>query len=149
MDGPERRQQLDQLIDGRRRQLRLRWNQVVQRAGMSAQNLRLIRQGVIGVTVDAADRIEDALEWARGSITGFLDDGTPPQPRDEQPAVTAGGTDADLIFEGFRSLFRKHRMTMTPRHLRQFLADVDAELQARANTAGKSLTEDDGPFDPR
>jgi hypothetical protein len=148
---------LDQLIDKRRRQLRRTWAQLARSAGMTEENLLRIRKNRISISWSAAEGLETALHWPRGSIEAAVTDGTPPEPSTDgrQPANQGSATaadispDAELIFEGFRSLFRKHRMAMTPRHLRQFLADVDAELQARANTAGKSITEDDGPLDPQ
>ena len=136
MDGTgtdESRQQLSQLMDEQRRRLRLKWTQVALVADMSTQNLREIRQGTIGITVDAADRIEDALKWSRGSIQRFLQNGTPPRTTESGVTDTPGfPEDSDLIFEGLRGLFRKHRVRMTPRMLRRLLDDIDDELQARS-----------------
>ena len=144
------------LMDDQRNELGLLWEDVAELSGLSRQTIYDIRKGKTDyrrMRSRTKHRLELALQWKRGSIDEVHANGTPP-PRAAPSAARSleavePSSDADLIFEGFRQLFRTHSVRMTPRHLRQFLADVDAELQARANTAGKSITEDDGPFDPQ
>lgn len=47
------------------------------RAGMSSQNLYRIRMGEIEISYRAADGIEDALQWSRGSVQRLLDGKSP------------------------------------------------------------------------
>lgn len=72
-----RRQQLDEWMNERRRELRLRWTEVARRADMSAENLRRIRRGQT-ISDDASDGIEDALHWPRGSIVAAVTRGERP-----------------------------------------------------------------------
>lgn len=76
-----RRSQLDQWMDQRRQELRLRWAQVAELAGMTTPNLLRIRKGQISISWGAADRIEDALHWERGSVEAAVLMGIKPQPR--------------------------------------------------------------------
>lgn len=80
----ESRAQLDQWMDERRLELRLTWRQVARKAGMSTQNLLRIRKGEISISWNAADGIEDALRWPRGSIEAAVT-------RAERPAGLPAG----------------------------------------------------------
>lgn len=71
------RERLSERMEDRRKELRLKWTQVGRRGGMSPQNLLRIRNGVISITEDAADSVEDGLFWARGSVQAILDGGEP------------------------------------------------------------------------
>lgn len=68
------RKRLDEAMDRRRLELRIRWVEVARRAGMSVTNLNLIRKGKIAITDLAAANLEDALELEGGSIRAVLDD---------------------------------------------------------------------------
>lgn len=70
------RERLAEEMDGRRKKLRLRWNQVAQRAGISVQTLLRIRSGETAVTDFAAEGIEQALDWPTGYIGNVLSDST-------------------------------------------------------------------------
>jgi hypothetical protein len=71
---PEARRRLAQLMDARRLDLRLRWNDVAAASGMSAEGLRAIRRGA-AVPRDLNQRgIEEALQWPKGTIAGILDE---------------------------------------------------------------------------
>jgi hypothetical protein len=75
-------------MDQRRRDLRIRWSEVARRAGMSAQNLLRIRRGQT-ITWDAADGIEYALGWTKGSVEAAVLHGT-------KPTLDPGGPMADV-----------------------------------------------------
>lgn len=77
---PERREWLDSLISDRRRALRIKWTEVARRAGMSVQNLLRIRKGQVRITWDAADGIDDAMQWPRGSVEAAVLEGRRPIP---------------------------------------------------------------------
>lgn len=66
------RERLNTAMDARRVDRRMRWVEVAERAQMSVQNLSLIRKGKINITDLAAANLEDALEWAPGSIAAVL-----------------------------------------------------------------------------
>lgn len=82
---PER-ERLKNAIENRAVELRLKLNQVAQRAGMSAANFLRIRTGEVGLTPLAVAAIEDALEWEAGSIQAVLD-GARPAPRHTHPDI--------------------------------------------------------------
>jgi hypothetical protein len=75
------RAKLDQWMNERRKELRLRWAKVAELAGMVTSNLLRIRKGEIGISWDAADGIEHALQWERGSVQAAVLKGTRPTPR--------------------------------------------------------------------
>lgn len=70
---PESRRRLDDLMNERRRELRIKWTEVARRAGMTPQNLLRIRKGQISISWDAADGIDDALQWERGGVQAIID----------------------------------------------------------------------------
>jgi transcriptional regulator with XRE-family HTH domain len=75
MGDPDARARLADLMDQRRRDLRLTWDQVASRAGIHRETLRQIRAGTGALRPLSATGIEDALEWDRGSIDTLLADG--------------------------------------------------------------------------
>lgn len=89
------RQRLARLMDERRQDLRLTWEVVAQRAGMSREGLRRTREGERAMRVLTKRGIEDALYWAPGSVDAVLDGGEPtPIPR-----TVTGQASAPLTFE--------------------------------------------------
>lgn len=94
---PESRALLGEWMDEDRRRQRLRWSNISKSADMSAENLRAIRQGRIRITVDASDRIEDALGWERGSVRAAVLEGIRPVARaDEAPPHTGENSTAQV-----------------------------------------------------
>lgn len=71
------RKRLADVMNQRRRQLRMQWIDVAERAGMGVQNLLRIRTGQIGISEKAADGIDDALGWEPGSVEKILNGGKP------------------------------------------------------------------------
>lgn len=55
-------------MEQRRLHLRLRWNQVAERAGMSIAHLSRIRKGEAPPSPLAAASIETALDWPAGTV---------------------------------------------------------------------------------
>lgn len=130
-------------MDKRRIDLRMSWQQVARRAGMTTTNLTRIRTGRSAISWAAIEGLERALLWSPGSIEAFVLHGTEPEELsgDAEPSPPMQSeldndldAEGELIFEGFRSLFRKHGKRMTPRALRRLLDDIDAELQQRGVT---------------
>ena len=71
------RRRLSALMDKRRADLRLRWDDVAVRAEVSVAHLRRVRGSQAPLTPFVAAAIEDALEWSRGSIERILQGGEP------------------------------------------------------------------------
>lgn len=72
---PEARDALNQQMNARRQLLQMRWAEVARRADMTVQNLGRIRRGTISISWEAAQGIEDALQWERGSVEAVLNGG--------------------------------------------------------------------------
>lgn len=115
----ENRQRLADRMNDRRRELRIRWTGVARRAGMTPQNLLRIRKGDISVTWEAADGIDDALQWRRGSVQAILE-GREPIPLPQQPGPNLRDETEEQIWS----------MTKVPEELRLAYIDQYREEQA-------------------
>jgi transcriptional regulator with XRE-family HTH domain len=87
-DGLDPRRLLADLMDDRRIDLDLTWNEVADRAGVSAMTLRRIRSGDGVLTRRTQRKIDRALEWQPGSVEGILSGREPslieqPDPADD------------------------------------------------------------------
>ncbi|MFF4417000.1 hypothetical protein ACFYY8_31150 [Streptosporangium sp. NPDC001559] len=71
------RLRLADAMDGRRKELRLRWEEIAERAEISGTHLRRIRRGESGFTDLVEVRLEEALLWSPGSIKAVLGGGEP------------------------------------------------------------------------
>lgn len=71
-------------MDGRRRELRLTWDEVAAHAGIHRETLRQIRTGSGNIRPLSATGIEGALHWAPGSIDAIISGGEP-TPTDDKP----------------------------------------------------------------
>lgn len=71
------RKRLAQHMDARRVFLGLRWADVADRAGLTTETLRQVRQGPGEIRPLTRRGIEEALEWELGSVTAILDGGEP------------------------------------------------------------------------
>lgn len=74
---------LDRHMNGRRKDLGLRWLDVAQRGGITTQTLRELRAGAREPRELTKAAIERALEWEPGSVDAILAGGEPtpvPQP---------------------------------------------------------------------
>lgn len=82
------RSRLSVEMNKRRLELRLRWNQVAERASISIAHLSRIRNGEAPLSDLAKSSIETALEWPPGAIGRLLDEGDPQTPHlqgDQRP----------------------------------------------------------------
>jgi len=87
-DGPEPRRRLAQLMDDRRIELDLAWEEVARRAGVAGLTLRRIRSGESALSRRTAAKIERALEWLPGSVEAILAGNGPtpiPEPAPPKP----------------------------------------------------------------
>lgn len=81
---------LDAALDARRVELHMSWRDLTNTAGISYEALRAIRRGGRTPSLVTKRRVEDALQWAPGSIDAILDGGDPtPLDVPERPAPTA------------------------------------------------------------
>lgn len=79
---------IDQAMDARRIELRLKWKDVITLAGISPQTLSKIRTyGTAGVDALIVAKVEQALRWAPGSLQALTSGGepTPLDSRDTEP----------------------------------------------------------------
>jgi hypothetical protein len=74
---PEARQRLARLMDDRRRDLRLRWQDVAKAGGISLKTLHSVRTGEAGIAPLTESGIEDGLRWEAGSVATILAGGDP------------------------------------------------------------------------
>jgi hypothetical protein len=123
---PETRERLAALMDERRRDLRLRWQDVAETAGVSLKTLHSARMGSGDISGLTKAAIENGLRWEHGSVDLILQGGEPVA--GETPVVPS---DDDLppILRG-----------LDPREIEPFLVAVDRDLTA-------SLSGDSDPFD--
>jgi hypothetical protein len=81
---PEARQRLAGAMDARRRELRLRWQDVAKAGGISLKTLHSVRTGSSGIAALTERGIEDGLQWAGGSVRAIAAGGDP-APRSVSP----------------------------------------------------------------
>lgn len=70
-------ERLDDAMNRRRIHLRMNWREVADAAGISYTALRAIRKGDYRPTELTARGLDDALQWAPGSVYAILDGGDP------------------------------------------------------------------------
>ena len=81
---PEARQRLATRMEERRRELRLRWQDVAEDGQVSLKTLHSVRVGTGGIAALTETGIEDGLHWPRGTVARILDD---PGFEPREPAV--------------------------------------------------------------
>lgn len=112
----EQRSKLDGWMDERRLELRITWTEVARRAGMTAQNLIRIRKDRIRISWDAADGIEDALLWTRGSIEAAVTRGERPTSRTDEPSEGGPLVGPDLNPSGAPQIIDPATATLADLH---------------------------------
>ena len=120
----EARERLTREMDARRKTLRLRWNAVADRAGMSPQNLLRIRTGAIALTDFAVVGLEQALEWPSGHIADLLaeDPASEPDLDERQTAILR-----EKFEEWRREYGRKRALAMIDEVLRDWRDEQPSE----------------------
>jgi hypothetical protein len=119
---------LDTWMNERRRKLRIKtWTQVAERAGMSDENLRKIRRGEISISENAADGIEDALQWAPGSVMRAVAEGVKPTPAESAPVIVE---EADRLVEVIRGVLQLQGKKLTPRMVEVFLDELGQQIMS-------------------
>lgn len=77
MNATEHHTDLDRLMEQRRIELRMTWGEVAAQSGITRAGLGMIRRGERRPVPLTQARIEDALQWAPGSVEAILDGGKP------------------------------------------------------------------------
>jgi hypothetical protein len=75
--GPEARRRLGALMEQRRLELGLRWQDVAETGGVSLKALHSARTGNASIRPLTQQAIENGLRWEHGSIQRVLDDADP------------------------------------------------------------------------
>lgn len=142
------RAQLHEWMDEAREALRLSWADVARAMDMTEENLLRIRRGRIGISLKAAKKIEDALQWEPGSVEAAVRKGERPEAlddlesRSDQTSSSASGshrewTEVDLMrFRLLEQLFESWGEEMTSAKVEVVLA----ELQRRLTTDSPQRT---------
>lgn len=73
----EPHERLDKAMNARRLELRMTWRELAQAAQISYEALRAIRKGDYRPTELRARTLDEALQWAPGSVYVVLDGGDP------------------------------------------------------------------------
>ena len=84
---PANRERLAKLMDDRRRELRLNWQQVSELGGIPIKTLHAVRTGTRAIRDTTQSAIEDGLRWERGSVEVILGGGDPAPLRQAVTAV--------------------------------------------------------------
>ncbi|MFI7642422.1 hypothetical protein [Nonomuraea sp. NPDC049400] len=146
------RERLTARMETRRVALRLQWGEVATRAGMSTAHLRRIRNGESPLTPLMQSALEDALQWARGSIGAILEGGDP-----VEVAVATGvsslaatghakvesGRSEDQTTEGLEAALRELARRLSPDRVRAVLEEVAPTPKGSDMPAGERRYEDD------
>jgi hypothetical protein len=90
----EARERLTRAIEDRRDFLRIKWQDIAQRAVFSIATLGRVRRGEGELTADTKSGLEDALEWERGSVDAILAGGEPIPRQPAQPSQSPASSAA-------------------------------------------------------
>lgn len=128
------RARLARLMDERRLSLRLNWSHVADRADVTTETLRQVRNGRYTLRPLTKTGIEQALRWERGSVDAILDGGQPePLPEADPTGMPASAADPFMGRLGQLNLDEEDR-TMVER----LLADPEwAEASRRLIELGE------------
>jgi transcriptional regulator with XRE-family HTH domain len=143
------RARLAELMDSRRRDLRLTWDEVAARAGIHRETLRQIRIGKGDIRPLSATGIEDALQWEHGSIDGILEGGEPTVRQltdagraDDELSVTRDPTVAELAERLKQQEQTTARLAEENNELRRMFKEITGKPSA---TYGGGEPETDAP----
>jgi hypothetical protein len=124
----EPHERLDQFMNERRLELRMRWDAVASSAGIADVTVRAIRRGDNQPSELTQRRIEDALRWEYGSIATILAGGepTPVEPSGGREDTRPEPSMAEIL-QRVAALEEFARERMTPEERRRFgIDDEDA-----------------------
>jgi len=91
---------LAHVMNERRVELRMRWDEIATAAKITTAHLRKFRSGEAGVSDLTKARLEDALGWQPGSVDALLAGGNPtPAQGGPQPPTRRSKTLGDILVE--------------------------------------------------
>jgi hypothetical protein len=94
------RARLAELMDERRRDLRLTWDQVAERGSITYETIRQVRSGKSAIRALTKRGLEVGLAWAQGSVDVVINGGDPVALYSDDQAHVAGRTrEADALVE--------------------------------------------------
>jgi hypothetical protein len=97
--GPDARQRLATAVDRRQGDLGLPWRDIADAGGLSLKTLYNIRLGKAAeLRSDTPHKLDDGLQWERGSTASILDGGEPTAAA-PRPAPSADGLDLSAADE--------------------------------------------------
>lgn len=127
------RERLTARMDARRVALRLQWSEVAARAAMSTAHLRRIRNGESPLTPLMEASLEDALQWAHGSIAAVLKGDEPVEVAYVTGISSIGATSyakaqrsepADQSADGLEAALRELARRLSPDRVRAVLEEL-------------------------
>ncbi|GAA4059572.1 hypothetical protein GCM10022214_10110 [Actinomadura miaoliensis] len=137
------RQRLARLMDERRAELRLTWHEVAERAGMTREGLRRTRTGSGSIRSLTKRGIEDALEWAVGSVDMILAGGDPlPSlgPRHDAAARAFVEGQVKLSATGVKAYYRPETIDQLIAVVMEWLPDEPDERYEQVGMLMDALT---------
>ncbi|MGA4989972.1 helix-turn-helix domain-containing protein [Nonomuraea bangladeshensis] len=150
---PPARQRLVDHMDRRRVALRLTWGEVATRAGMSQAHLRRIRNDDVPLSSLMSGRLEQALQWAPGSVDRIVAGEVPteiPSPSDarsaDNPPVDGSSLPASAT-DGVRAAIRELARALPPEDVRALLAEVRPDSPRYEDLAEQHIWETPGLTD--
>lgn len=136
------RARLADLMNQRRLELRLTWDEVARTAGIHRETLRVIRSGSGSLRDLTKSGIENALEWRPGSIDAILEGRDPAvagaaehaQARSDKPLYQEGSVHGPLVDRLLRDNpeFRKAWDALEDDEERRELIEKADQLDSRA-----------------
>lgn len=146
------RERLTARMETRRVALRLQWGEVATRAGISTAHLRRIRNDESPLTPLVKASLEDALQWAHGSIDAILEGGDPVEVAAVRAVSSLGGTSyakveartpEDQTTEGLEAALRELARRLSPDRVRAVLEEVAPAPKRPDMAAAERRYEDD------
>lgn len=141
------REVLAAAMEQRRIDLRLRWEEIAAMAGISTAHLRKFRRGEGGLGAVATARLEEALEWAPGSLRS-IESGLDPLPLQRNATVRPSTVEAKAIvpsgpapeprqvagrtIEDIQTEIAEIMSRMTPEEIARFERDIAEEEEELA-----------------
>ena len=98
-------ERLSKLMDERRADLGLTWEQVADRAGIKYETIRAIRTGDSRGRTPTRRVISIALEWTPGSVDRILEGGNPETAPAGQPAAEGDDAGRQAVIAGVRAIY--------------------------------------------
>lgn len=147
------RQRLARLMDDRRSDLGLTWNEVADKAGVTREGLRRMRTGTGHIRSLTKRGIERALQWASGSVDQILAGGDPGIIREASASATPTDdalerflarpvpTDEELRRSGLQPETVKALLAMR-RRIERWAAEGDETQIRRANRVIEAIDEE-------